>query len=182
MACPTHGWAEAAHIHPHPHSSPRLSSLFPLLVSHLPPSPRNAPNGTEAARERMRLLPGVFPAMKPSARPLGISARPACDWKHTANKCPLRMDAASRRDIRPPRRRAINIPGPNGLRATDQVVFVGFLSGLRWLFIDTANGKDSPDWELFRSVPAFEPPPSAHKNTSAWRSAGIQRKMMTFSN
>lgn len=181
MACPTHGWAEAAHIHPHPHSSPRLSSLFPLLVSHLPRNPRNAPNGTEAARERMRRLPGVFPAMKLSARPLGISARPACDWKHTANKCPLRMDAASRRDIRLQRRRAINIPGPNGLCATDQVVFVGFLSGLRWLFIDTANGKDSPDWVLFRSVPAFEPLLSAHKNTSKWQSAGIRRKMMTLS-
>lgn len=91
------------------------------------------------------------------------------------------MDAASRRDIRLRRRRAINIPGPNGLRATDQVVFVGFLSGLRWLFIDTANGKDSPDWELFSSVPAFEPPLSAHKNTSKWQSAGIRRKMMMLS-
>lgn len=92
------------------------------------------------------------------------------------------MDAASRRDIRLQRRRAINIPGPNGLRATDQVVFVGFLSGLRWLFIDTPNRKDSPDWVLFCSIPAFEPPLSAHKNTSKWQSAGTRRKMMTLSN
>lgn len=41
------------------------------------------------------------------ARPLGSSTEPACDWKHTANKCPLSMDAAEVRQ-----RAAINIPGP----------------------------------------------------------------------
>ncbi|KAK5847929.1 hypothetical protein PBY51_017018 [Eleginops maclovinus] len=60
--------------------------LYPIC-----PSPRTAPNGTEDDRERMRRTP--------SARPLGISAR-ACDWKHTVNKRPLGMDAASRYESR----------------------------------------------------------------------------------
>lgn len=80
-----------------PSNPPPSPSLFPAPLSHLPRAPRTAPNGTGAGRERMRR---ALPRDRLSARPLSIAARPACDWKHTVNKCPLDVSAAGGAAVR----------------------------------------------------------------------------------
>ncbi|CAB1421024.1 unnamed protein product [Pleuronectes platessa] len=60
-----------------------------MPVSHLPESPKLHPLGGRSGGAHA-------PCHRLGARPLGTAARPACDWKHTVNKCPLGMDAAGK--------------------------------------------------------------------------------------
>lgn len=80
-----------------PRSPLQILLLFPVPCACIPSAraPELHPMGRRLVRSACAMR-RAFSCDRLSARPLGISARPACDWKHTVNKCPLGMDAASR--------------------------------------------------------------------------------------
>lgn len=102
--------------------------------------PETAPTGMEVAWKRMRGVPGSFPCIE--ERPLAIEK-----IQQTSVFAAWMLPHSGRGRLQ--RHSAINIPGPNGLCITYQVVFVGFLKGLRRLFIDTTESEDSPDSKYF---------------------------------
>lgn len=136
MACRTHGWAEAVHT---------SSILSPLPCACIP---------SAAARRMHPMGPGLaqsacavclaFPYNRLSTRPIGMSAAGVGLETHS-EQVSARHGGCLTLGEQCAAAAIINIPGPNGLRTTDQKLFVGLLRSLRWLFIDTKNTKVSPE-------------------------------------
>lgn len=111
-----------------PSLSPLRSSLCLYLICPMPS------NCTQWERIYRRLSSFV---KAEAIRRLGVVRRAIVGTRQTSVLSAWIVPHAGRAGLQ--RRSAINIPGPNGLRTTDHAVFVGFLKGLRWLFIDTTE-------------------------------------------
>lgn len=183
MACWMHGWAEAAHIHPrHPFaltlpfkSSPPFPSSSSLSLYPICPSPRTAPNGTEAGRERMRRSPGVFlrQADCEAIRHLGTAG----EWLETHSE-----QVSSRHGCC----LALGELCSSGAAPSIYLALMVFAPQIKWCLSDswralggcllTQQTEKTPLTECISTTLQHKMPLSAHNHTSKWQFREIYRK------
>lgn len=183
MACWMHGWAEAAHTHtlaiPSPSLSPSNPPPLPCSRCLYPicPSPRTAPNGTEAGRERMRCVPGAFlrQAEREAIRHLGTAGV----WLETHSE-----QVSSRHGCC----LTLGELGCGGAAPSIYLALMVFAPQIKWCLSDswralggcllTQQTEKTPQTECTSTTFQHKMPLSAHNHTSKWQFIEIYGKMM----